>query len=45
MQAGAGVELTGQERQVEGRRWVEIRTGDWIGWLEAEVLAPAEAPP
>ena len=45
MQAGAGVELTGQEREVEGGRWVEIRTGDWIGWLEAEFLTPAEAPP
>jgi hypothetical protein len=42
MQEGAGVELTGQEREVEGTRWVEIRTGDWIGWLEADLLLPAE---
>jgi hypothetical protein len=43
--AGTGLELTGQEQVVEGRRWVEVRSGEGLGWLEAALLAPAETRP
>jgi SH3 domain-containing protein len=40
---GTTVELSGQEAQVDGRLWLEVRDSDGqLGWVAAEFLADSE---